>query len=294
MKDSMQRSGPLKPEHPLASIVFSDTGRVSQNIEQLPRTQKDRELAIATKFVRSLKRFRGIDLYDIEPDEGQADFLARFESGDGVLIQVARVIDQSMRRINEQRVSYLERLGVEYSDLIRMFLGCRLSIVDSGSEPLLPRVDRKEGIAALSELAAKLSKFARDIETLAIGKIRSRNHKIGPGSVVVTFMCERVAAPEADVPAQLSWTGGYVPHREYREMLLAEAVRSKIALGYSKPEEDYWLLLYSSDIIPRSDDAEVAEAKTLLDTKVHPFDQVWFLFPYANQELGHLVKVWPG
>ncbi len=197
-----------------------------------------------------------------------------------------------MRRINEQRASYSAQLIANYPEVVHRFPGCRLIIVDGGSEPLLPKIHTKNGQAHLSEIAEQLHRLSDGISTLEVGKTRVRRYEIGPSHMAIWVRCKRVANSEAGIPPQLNWTGGYVPDVDYFRTLLADSVRAKITAGYSKPTEEFWLLLCSSDIIPQHDDAQVVEAAAALEGD-HPFDQVWFLFPYSNQNLGHLVKIWP-
>ena len=106
---------PLKPDRPLASIVFSDEGKVSRNIEHPPRTQKELELAIGSKFLYSLAHFQATHLSDLKSVEGRADLVAHREDGAAVLIQVAEVVDQAMRRINEPRRIVMFFLRINFS-----------------------------------------------------------------------------------------------------------------------------------------------------------------------------------
>lgn len=72
------------------------------------------------------------------------------------------------------------------------------------------------------------------------------------------------------------------------------AVRSKIDRRYTKPTSArFWLLAYSVDTLFHKNDPDVTESRRLLDTSSHPFDEVWFLYPYAEKALGALVHVWP-
>jgi hypothetical protein len=52
-------------------------------------------------------------------------------------------------------------------------------------------------------------------------------------------------------------------------------------------------LAYSVDSLLGKDDPDIAESQRLLETLPHPFDEVWFLYPYAEKDLGALVHVWP-
>ena len=286
-------SGPLKPDRPLASIVFSKRGKVSRHIEHLPRIKKTLELAIAQKFVHSLEHFWEIELTGVTQAEGQGDFLVCKTTGSPILVQITEVVSQQMREINEQRSTYTAHILEEYSSLLEGFSGCRLIITDDGVGRTLPQVDSKHGQANLSDIAKSLGEMANGISSLELGKIRVRRYGIEPSKTQIIVTCERLRPPNAGFQSIFNWTGGYVPDPTSYRDILAERVRAKIDLGYEKPAGEYWLLLYSSDILPMSDSPEVAEAANVLEATTHPFDQVWFLFPYPNQDLGHLVKIWP-
>jgi hypothetical protein len=286
-------SGHLKPKRPLASIVFSVQGKVRHNVEVPPRTQKDLELAVGKKFIGAMIHFQGITLEGIEPVEAEGDLVVRTEDGIFVTLQIAEVVDQMMRRINEQRNSYAALLLSEYPDVVGVFTGCRLTIVDNGSEPFLPHASSKKGRRNLQDLVYKMEELGDSLPTLRIGKMRVRKWLLNPSGVELSVICERIAESNAGLPPQVSWTGGYVVEAGYRRTLIAKVVKDKIKQGYSKPSGEFWLLMYSSDIIPQPDDPEVLEASAILENNDHPFDQAWFIFPYPNQDLGHLVKLWP-
>jgi hypothetical protein len=52
-------------------------------------------------------------------------------------------------------------------------------------------------------------------------------------------------------------------------------------------------LAYSIDTLFREDDPDIVESQRLLGTSRHPFDEAWFLYPYAEVDLGALIYVWP-
>ena len=55
---------PLKPDRPIASIIFSDKGKVRKSVENLPRVQKELEISIGKKFAGALKHFHKQKLTD--------------------------------------------------------------------------------------------------------------------------------------------------------------------------------------------------------------------------------------
>jgi hypothetical protein len=91
------------------------------------------------------------------------------------------------------------------------------------------------------------------------------------------------------------WTGGGPSYRtDLARALLPAAVQSKIDKRYAKPASaKFWMLAYSVDTLLSKDDPDIVESRRLLETSTHPFDDVWFLYPYAEKDLGALVHVWP-
>ena len=72
--------------------------------------------------------------------------------------------------------------------------------------------------------------------------------------------------------------------------VVARAVLDK---HYAKPGERFVLLVYSLDTLRMSDHPDLVEACRLLADRTHPFDEVWYLYPYAEKDLGHLVPLFP-
>jgi len=273
--------------------MFPKQGRVRYNIEALPRTQKELELVIGRKFVRAMAHFHQVNLDEVEPVEGEGDLVTRRDDGTTITIQMAEAVDQITRRIRDQRETYVAVLLSEYPEVVDLFSGCRVTIVDNGSEPLMPRVGSKQGLRDMRDLVAKLRGIGESLQTLQVGKIRVRKLLLDPSKIELRVMCERIVEIGDGLPSQITWTGGYITQESHRRTLIANVVEDKIRRGYTKPEGEYWLVVYSSDIIPRATDAEIVEATSRLKGMVHPFDQAWFIFPYPNWDLGHIVRLWP-
>jgi hypothetical protein len=63
---------------------------------------------------------------------------------------------------------------------------------------------------------------------------------------------------------------------------------------YTKPASvRFWLLAYSIDSLLLEEDPDIAESRRLLEDLRHLFDEVWFLYPFADRESGAIVHVWP-
>ncbi|MES4787174.1 MAG: hypothetical protein C4294_16680, partial [Nitrospiraceae bacterium] len=97
------------------------------------------------------------------------------------------------------------------------------------------------------------------------------------------------------VRLEFIWMGGGPSYRmDISRGLLTQAVQSKIAKRYTKPTVGKFVLLaYSIDTLLQDDDPDVSESRRILESSQHLFDGAWFIYPYADKELGALVHVWP-
>ena len=262
-------------------------------MEHLPRITKELELSIGDKFIGAMAHFHKQVLINLAPSEEQDDFTCQREDGTLIRVQVVEVVDQLMRRLEEARKSYSEKLVSDFPDFAQLFSGCRLTITDAGCEPTLPSIRSKEGILCLNELAFHIKNLGEGLGNLSMGKRRVRKYSIGPSGATIFLVCERFAPNEGDLSLQLHWSGGRAITGDERLPIIADVVAKKIRLHYSKPREEFWLLVYSRDVFATAEAPELLKAMNLLKQTKHPFDQVWYFFPYSNKKLGHLVQIWP-
>jgi hypothetical protein len=126
-------------------------------------------------------------------------------------------------------------------------------------------------------------------------KIRSRKALTRDPERTVSVVVERFVPAGESVPFDFHWTGGGPSYRtDVPRRLLPAAVQSKIDKRYTKPASArFWLLAYSVDSLLSEDDPDIAESQRLLETSPHLFDELWFLYLYAEEELGALVYIWP-
>jgi hypothetical protein len=138
-------------------------------------------------------------------------------------------------------------------------------------------------------------KIAKDIHTLEVGKMRSRSTKTLNPERKVSVLVERILPAGEPVRLEFRWTGsGPVYQTDISRGLLTQAVQSKIAKRYAKPAVGKFVLLaYSIDTLLQGNDPDVSESRRILESSQHPFDDAWFIYPYANRELGALIHIWP-
>lgn len=283
---------PLKPDRPIASIAFPKSGRPRLEVERLPRTQRELELSIGGKFLGALGHFRCERYADLRPGSEPADLVCKRKDGSDVAIQVVEIVDHNIRLVQTMRRSYAAAMEAEYQPVLAAFRGCSVTLVDPGAPPYLPLVRTAGGRASLQQLVSGLTVIGADIGSLGLRKIRTTRLSIGPDGTDIHVLCERFAVAGTDIPFSFRWSGGAYRIDEPRA-LLSGAVEQKIRKGYARPSSAFWLLAYSTDTLLMEDDPDVLRAEQVLAAGGHVFDAVWFLYPYNDLELGHLVRVWP-
>lgn len=286
---------PKKPPRNPSHIVFPKKGAPYPVVEQLPREQENLELALGRKFLGALSQFEGMQLEGLARGTEPADLTCHFSNGTPIKVQIVEVIDQRLRELRRMRSSYRDALVEILGEKLHLFSGCRISLVDSGDPPYLPSVSSGEGRECLYLLAKHIGEVGTEIHTLETMKIRNRRTPTIHPERSVGILVERFVPAGKDVPSEFLWTGGGPSHRtDIPRGLLPAAVQSKIDKRYAKPASaKFWLLTYSVDSLLSNEDPDIAESQRLLETSRHPFDEVWFLYPYAEKDLGILVHVWP-
>jgi hypothetical protein len=287
-----ERKQSLKPDRPLASIAFPKHGAPNLAIEDLPRTQKELELAVGKKFAGAMAHFRNEHLSGMLSGDCRGDLICSHPVLGKVKIQVVEVIDPVSTILNERRGSFRSDLTSSHADALALFFGCQLTLCDNGCAPFLPRAGTRAGKQCCSEIAAVLRTLGSEIQTLSLGKSRVVELIVGNDQVHLHVLCDRFAPPESGVPCQLAWSGGRVFQAGEARRFLTGAVTKKIGKHYSKPKETFWLLAYATDTLLVEGDPDIDSAAVLLSKEKHPFDAVWYLYPYENRELGHLIQVW--
>jgi hypothetical protein len=289
------RKKPKKPVRNTSHIVFPKAGPVRRVVEEFPREQEDLEFTVGRKFLGALQHFEGVQFRDLCSGSEPADLMCRSPDGQDVGLQIVEVINQELRQLQDMRSSYRDALVQALGEELLLFKGCRVSLVDSGDPPYLPQVTSTDGQACLRVLAEHVRKVAKDIQTLKVGKIRSRSTKTLNPERKVGVLVERILPAGEPVRLEFSWTGGGPSYRtDISRGLLSQAVQSKIAKRYAKPAVGKFVLLaYSIDTLLQDEDPDVSESRRILESSQHPFDDAWFIYPYADKELGALVHIWP-
>lgn len=291
----MSKKPPSKPEREVGVIVFPKDGAPYLDVERLPGEQDKQELIAVKKLLGALAHFK--DKHYRNPRVGSGgtdDIVCESEDGSTIEIQVAWTGDDNIRQLREMRDSYVNVIANEHLEVLKAFHGCNVDLVDTGDPPYLPRVKTIEGQRCLDELVSGLMNIGSQIDTLQVGKISGRKLNIGPDRREIGVICERLPSTNNDMPCSIRWTGSLpVYGGDGRRNTLSETVLKKINKSYAKPENEFWLLIYSTDLPLTDTDPDISSAQEILNKSEHPFDIVWYLHPHPNLERGILIKVWP-
>ena len=288
------RKKPLKPERNPGHIVFPKQGPIRRVVEQFPRTQDDLELMVGTKFLGALAHFEGISYHNLQKGPEPADLTCTSLDGRTIELQIVEVVDHRLLELQRMRSSYRDALISRLGDEILKFNGCRVSLMDAGDPPYLPPPDSTIGKACLEILLNHVQNVAKDIHTLDVGKIRSRRVSTADPIREISAFIERM--PPGNPPRlEFLWEGGGPCYRsDIPRGLLIDAVQSKLAKRYVKPSNSNFILLaYSIDALITSDDRDVPEVHRILSVEPNPFDEIWFIRPYAERNLGAIFRIWP-
>jgi hypothetical protein len=286
----------MKPRRNPGHVAFPRSGPPRFVTEELPRKQPDLELAIGSKFVASLERFHGIHLDGIAKagqEDEPADLVCRL-AGEGPLgMQVVEAVDDSSRQLQQMRSTYRDAIERNLRREEGVFSGCTVTLVDEAVPPFLPPVDSDRGTECLRILTDQIRVVASKASGLPTGRPRSWTVCTHSPKRTIGIIVERIVAAGLDAPCRLRWSGSAFICRDPSKSAVVSAVRGKIEKRYDKPaRRDFWLLAYSVEWPLGEDDPDIMEVRRILEQSAHPFDQVWYFFPYAGEALGWPVKLW--
>lgn len=286
----VQNQKSKKPKVIISTAAFSKNGEVQLLEETLPRTQSDADKWAVENFISSLKTKANFELKISPEKEEPADVICETTSGEVIKIQVTEAVDLLNRSLEEVRYSYTQAIASDRS-LVSSFSGCKITLSDNGERPVLPPIKTRFGEIALREIKDQLLEFAQELSHLESGKIYIRKWNIGRDNIVVHCVCKFYGLPE--MKTSISWSGARVVKSMDEDVLfIRNAIQQKINKNYSKPQEEFWLLVYGANLPPIALDADYKASKYLLTQKENPFDKVWFLYPIASLGKGILHLIW--
>ena len=288
-----QSERPRKPSSPLGHIVFPGKGKPYQVIETLPDSSDDLESAIVRKFIGALKHFENRELCDLQRGNVWPDFRCK-ERGQIIGIEIVEVVNQVHAKNRHIQDRYLKRIRELIDDVYACLAGLRIDLIDGYQQPPYPSLTTKAGRLLSQFIADNLKAEIENLERLQ--GLCVRRWQKGPTVPEAGAFIRRTAPLSSGSPAVLRFQGTFSDRLNIVENLLKSAIEGKINKNYPELSEGkLWLLAYEVfgvSVVPRPSTA-LDLAEKLLQSREHPFDEVWYIFPYAQQTLGHIEKVWP-
>ena len=289
----MVKRSPLKPDRPTGAVIFPKSGPIRFETEHLPREQKALEMAVGRKFIGALSHFGHGILADLRPGDEPADLLCTAPEGHFIAIQITELIDVIGATLNANRDLYFKSMLNICSEIMSLFSGCAIEIMDDGSTNFFAPLSRPAGRTMLDQLSGFLADFSKDVHTLGLKKIRTRKRNIGSSQNTVFIACQRHVDAAPNIGYFIRWGRQRSYAASERDSILPSTVRQKIAKSYHKPNDEFWLVVYAIDLIFMADDNAITLTSALLDESPHPFNKVWFFHPYHGRDLGHVIRMWP-
>jgi hypothetical protein len=281
-----------KPSQPLSHVSFLTKGGALGVIEKLPYAQGDLEVAIIRKFAGGLKHFKQRELTPLTRGNPWPDFLT-YEGAHHVGVEVVEVLDvdnAKKRAIQEQYEHHLHTLIVGFCSELA---GLSITIVDQYQEPRFPPLNSRRGQQLAQSLADNLQSLIPRLRHLPVGCLLVIQWQCGGNQPQSGAAIKRLTSFESQQPPALGFSGNFPTSVNNAQTLLLRAIEGKLHKNYPRYQNGrLWLLAYSYDpciLQPKA----IAQAKFLLESCQHPFDEVWCFFPYAAQDLGAIEKVWP-
>jgi hypothetical protein len=293
---SMPRRQPRKPSWPLASLIFPKQGTPYRRVEPLSDNQDDIELVIANKFVTTLNR-RGCALelpqhppkHDLWPD------IQSRERGRTVGIEMVEVIHRGHAQKRALQNKYAVRVADHLRDVFPRLVGVRIQLDDGYQDPPYPPPDSPAGRRLAAEIADSIRQVVPELETLRVGSMRWYRWRDDPGEPQSGAVCIRLTQAEVGDQPLISYLGSFPESTEYLNGLLTVAIQNKVRKRYGLYYGSLWLLAYESSFPSGLDVSEaVQEARRwLAEAHGHPFDEVWYAFPFPGRDHAHIDRLLP-
>jgi hypothetical protein len=280
---------PDKPQRPFISLAFSPKGKVTRRVETLPSRTEDIELTVVRKLMAVLSERKLVDVESIRKAASEpADVEVTVAGGSVIEVQVAEIVDRVSAQHKSVTDAYVAALVGQHSGLLQQFAGRVITVVTEMNAPALPRVETEPGNASLQAILDILTTEAPIVRDLPFGKWRTRKVFAANQELWLIFDVAR----DESAAAQLHWQPSI--RSNVRTNFAAETIAGKLAKHYSKPTNRFWLVVFGTDTMPPLESSDdFSAAQSLLGSVEHPFDEVWYIWPLADQDAGAVIQLWP-
>ena len=289
------RKKPKKPSMPLGHIVFPKKGSARKVIEPLLENKGDLERAIVTRFLAALAYFEGRSVTDVEKCDPWPDFEG-YENTNVVGIEVVELVNQQHNKLRRRQEEYKSSILQRLVGRLSLFSGLHITLDDGYQMPAYPKVNSKDGKEIVDCYVRGLLDCVDEIGDYDLGRVFIREWRNENRKPKVGIYGYRTAPREMNLPPHIGFLGTFPESLEKVRSLLAEAVEHKIDKSYTKYKKGKLLLLVyevgTISVEPGNSEA-IQRTQDVLQGREHPFDEVWYIFPYAESNFGAIHRVWP-
>lgn len=284
---------PRKPSTPLGHIVFPKKGKPHRVLEPLPGSAKDLEATIIEKFAGALRHFEKRGLSKPLPCDPWPDFEAR-EGKNHIGIEIVEIINPDHARKRALQGQYARQVRGLINDISPRLAGLSIQLIDGYQNPRYPPLNTAAGQQLASFIADRLRSEVEILE--ALKRFVVRRWQRGPDRPEAGAFFTRVAPKESGIPVTLHFHGSFPEAVSVTENLLRRSIEGKLMKRYPQYKKGHlWLLAYevfSMSVGPKPSKAALI-ARQMLQGQSHPFDEVWYIHPYAGKPLGHIERILP-
>lgn len=260
-------------------------------LEALPESPKGLETTIVRKFIGALQHFEGRHLEPPVANEPWPDFVTR-EGERQVGIEVVEVINPDHAQKRRTQQLYAAHVQELLDDALPQFAGLRIQLDDGYQDPPYPALSSAAGRALAESLAHNLREAEQTLQQLPVGRGRYLRWQAGPDVPNTGAIVTRQAPYESGIAVRIQYLGSFPESQDFQERRLVATIEGKIDKQYTRYAAGPLLLLAYGQDVPVAD-TEVDQARAGLRSGSHRFDEVWYFFPYAGEDLGHIVRIWP-
>ncbi len=257
-------------------------------IESFPAKQRDRELVFVEKFAGALAHFYKRKLENIRANPVEEDFPDIFaeEDGSAVGIEVLEIHDIGRRnRVLERQytAALLSRLEGKPVPVPGLWITIRVQ-----SPKGVPRLTSSRGHKLLDTTQRVLSEMLPTYASLQEGGAK-RDRQIDPKtSASFDVLAWRIGG----IGAQLDIKFSEEITKKAAEAVIAGPLTKKLRQYAQLARTPLYLLVVEWDRNIKTEDA-LTQAEKRASSISHPFQEIWHMTPYPNENFGFIHPIWP-
>ena len=263
-------------------------------IEPLPDNKDELETSVIEKFKGALLHFERREIENVKKADPWPDFEAK-EGSDTIGIEVVELVNRQHNILHSFQQKYetaiLERLG----DKISLFNGLHITLNDNYQTPQYPKVKSLKGQQIVEAFVSNLVNCVDELRNLKVGQTFVRNWQNEDNKPKIGIFGRKGVPKNATLLQHIDFFGSFPESEKNVRSLLAKTVQHKIEKLYTPYDKGRLLLLVyevGSISVEMGGQGLIKRAQEILEQNEHPFDEVWYIFPYAKPKLGALYKVW--